>query len=86
MRVNAYGPDLYKYVLAVIFDGHVNVNLLMVAMGYADVYRGTRCQAYCRELEEAEEKAKRDRVGMWAQGDKYESPRTFRQRLKIRGD
>jgi len=33
VRVDAYGPDQYKPVLAVIWDGQVNVNLLMVAMG-----------------------------------------------------
>jgi len=86
VRVDSYGPDKYKRVLAVVWDGQVNVNLLMMAMGYAEVYRGAQCQAYCRELEDAEAKAKRDRVGMWAQGAKYESARAFRQRLKIRGD
>ena len=86
VRVDAYGPDRFHRVLAVIWDEQVNVNLLMVAMGYAEVYRGAHCQAYCRELEDAEAKARQDRVGMWAQGTKYESPRAFRQRLKIRGD
>jgi endonuclease YncB( thermonuclease family) len=86
VRVDAYGPDKYKRVLAVVLDGQINVNLLIVAMGYAEVYRGAPCQAYCRELEGAETKARRDHVGMWAQGSGYESPRTFRQRLKIRGD
>ncbi len=86
VRVDAYGPDKYKRVLAVVWDEQVNVNLLMVAMGYAEVYRGGRCQVYCRELEDAEAKARRDRVGMWAQGPNYESPRAFRHRLKIRGD
>jgi endonuclease YncB( thermonuclease family) len=71
--------------LAVIFDGQVNINLLMVAMGYAEVYRGAPCHVYCRELEEAEAKAKRDRVGMWAQGQKYESPYGFRRRVGLSG-
>jgi endonuclease YncB( thermonuclease family) len=31
--VDAYGPDKYKRVLAVVWDGQVKVNLLMVAMG-----------------------------------------------------
>ena len=86
VRVDAYGPDKYKRVLAVVWDGQINVNLLMVAMGYAEVYRGAPCQVYCRELEQAEAKARRDRVGMWAQQTTYESPRAFRQRLKIGGD
>lgn len=54
MRVDAYGPDEYKRVLAVVRDEQINVNLLMVAMGYAEVYRGAPCQLYCRELKKAE--------------------------------
>jgi endonuclease YncB( thermonuclease family) len=62
VRVDAYGPDRYHRVLAMIWDEQVNVNLLMVAMGYAEVYRGAPCQVYCQELEDAEAKARRDRV------------------------
>ncbi len=46
----------------------MNVNLLMVAMDYAAVHRGALCQAYREDLYRAEVKAKRDKVGMWAQG------------------
>ncbi len=86
VRVDAYGPDEYKRILAVVWDEQINVNLLMVAMGYAEVYRGAPCHVYCRELEDAEAKARRDRVGMWAQGAGYESPRAFRQRHRMQGD
>ncbi len=87
VRVDTYGPDRWKNrILAVIFEGQVNINLLMVAMGYAEVYRGASCQVFCRELEEAEAKARRDQVGMWVPGEKYESPAAFRRRVRIRGD
>ncbi len=86
IRVDTYGSDNYHRVLAVIWDGPVNVNLLMVAMGYAEVYRGQPCQANCRELEEAEALARQDRVGMWAQGANYESPPAFRRRMRLAGD
>ena len=86
MRVDAYGPDRYHRVLAVIWDEQVNVNLLMVAMGYAEVYRGALCQVYCRELDDAEVKARRDRVGMWKQGVSYESPAAFRRRTRLAGE
>ncbi len=33
VRVDAYGADEYKRVLAVVWDEQVNINLLMVAMG-----------------------------------------------------
>ena len=83
VRLDTYGPDRYHRVLAVIWDEQINVNLLLVAMGDAEVYRGAHCQVYCRELDDAEAKARRDRVGMWGQGDKYESPRDFRRRMRI---
>ncbi len=84
--MDAYEPDEYERVLAVVWDEQININLVMVAMGYAEVYRAVPCQVSCRELDDAEAKARRDRVGMWAQQTTYESPRAFRQRLKIGGD
>jgi micrococcal nuclease len=67
IRVDAYGPDQYHQLLGVLWDDQLNVNLLMVAMGYAEVYRGAPCQVYCQDLDQAEAQARRDRVGMWAQ-------------------
>ena len=67
-----------------VWDGPVNV--LLVAMGYAEVYRGAPCQVYCRELEQAESKTKQDRVGMWVLGNAHESPAAFRKRMRVRGD
>ncbi len=86
VRVDAYGPDEYKHILAVVWDEQINIILLMVAMGYAEVYQGAPCQVYCQELEEAETNARRGRVGMWAQVNGYKSPAAFRRRLRIRGD
>jgi micrococcal nuclease len=83
IRVDAYGPDQYKRVLAVLWDEQVN--LLMVAMGYAEIYRGAPCVVHCPELAAAEAKARQDRVGMWAQGTGYESPRDFRRRMRLSG-
>jgi len=82
VRVDAYGPDGHRCVLAVIWDGQVNVNPLLLAMGYVEVYRGATCQAYCRELEQA--KARWDRVGMWSQVS-HEGPAAFRSRLRRPG-
>ena len=58
----------------------------MVAMGYAEVCRGAPCQAYCEDLYRAEGKAKRDKVGMWVQGPRYESPAAFRRRMRLAGE
>lgn len=86
VRVDAYERDPQDHTLAILWQGEVNVNVLMVAMGFAEVYRGEPCQVYCRDLRLAELKARRDRVGMWAQVDKYESPATFRRRVRLRGE
>lgn len=86
VRVDVYGPDLYDHSLAILWHGEVNVNVLMVAMGYAEVNRAVPCQVYCRDLKLAERKARRDRLGMWVHGDRYESPVTFRRRLRVQGE
>ena len=67
-------------------DGQFVANFLMVAMGYAEVYRGAPCQVYCRELVQAEGKARHARVGMWAQGDRSESPAVSRRRMRLVGE
>ena len=86
IQVDAYGRDQYNRVLGVLWDEQLNVNLLMVAMGYAEIYRGAPCLVQCRELVTAETKARQDRVGMWAQGATYESPAVFRRRRRIQGE
>ena len=35
--MDAYGPDKYKRVLAVVWDDQINVNLMMLAVGYAEM-------------------------------------------------
>jgi micrococcal nuclease len=81
IRVETFGPDVYKRILAVVWVGDINVNLELVRAGLAERYRGARCQAYCRELLEAETQAMRTRTGMWAQ-ERYESPAVYRKRLR----
>jgi hypothetical protein len=39
IQVDAFGSERYKRILAVVRDGPVNIDLLMVVMGYAEVYR-----------------------------------------------
>ena len=85
MRVEVYGHDQYHRILAVIWDEAVNVNVLLVAMGYAEVYRGAACEVYCQEPEAAEAKARQDQMGMWGQGASYESPAQFRRRVRLQG-
>jgi len=82
VRVESFGPDAYRRLLAVLWAGEMNVNLAMVRAGLAEIYRGARCQAYCQELEEAERVARQDRLGMWTQ-DRYESPAAYRKRRRL---
>ncbi len=42
------------------------MNALLVAIGYAEVYRGAPCQVYCREVEHATRKGSRDGLEMRA--------------------
>jgi len=86
VRVVTYGWDGSDRMPAVVYLGPTNVNVEMVEQGLAEVYRGAACDAYCRDLRVAELKARRDRVGMWAQGASRESPAAFRRRLRIPGD
>jgi endonuclease YncB( thermonuclease family) len=81
VRIESFGPDIYKRLLAVIWVGATNVNIEMVRAGLAEIYKGARCQAYCRELKDAETKAQRERAGMWAL-ERYESPAAYRKRTR----
>ncbi len=84
VRVEAYGRDQYHRVLAVLWPDGRNVNVAMVRAGFAELYRGARCQAYCRELQAAEHEARQARLGMWSL-HQYESPRDYRRRLRFGG-
>jgi micrococcal nuclease len=83
IRVQVFGTDRYKRALGVVWVGKRVVNVELVRAGLAEVSRSAPCPARCRELEQAERRARRDRVGMWALGDKYESPAAFRKRMHI---
>ena len=80
VRIELFGSDAYRRLLAVIWHDGVNVNVEMVRGGFAEVYRGARCQAYCRDLADAERRAQGERAGIWAQ-EQYESPAAYRRRV-----
>jgi micrococcal nuclease len=81
IHIETFGPDVYKRLLAVLWVEKTNVNVEMVRAGLAEIYRGARCQAYCRELKDAETRAQRERAGMWAL-ERYESPAAYRKRTR----
>jgi endonuclease YncB( thermonuclease family) len=80
VRLELFGPDAHRRLLAVLWVGDTNVNVEMVRIGLAEVYRGGRCHVYCRELTEAEAAARQQRVGVWAL-ERYESPAAYRRRM-----
>ena len=80
VEIKEYGQDRYGRTLAVVFLGGKNVNLEMVKAGYAEVYRGTPAAGFdSAPYWKAEEEARAVKKEMWAQGDKYVSPREWRR-------
>ena len=67
VRLQVYGQDTSGRTLGVIWNGEVNVNVLMVMMGYAEVDRGAPCQYYCAELLEGEAWARQKKMGVWSE-------------------
>ena len=84
VRVEIYGTDRYKRLLATIFIEENDINLAMIEAGLAEVYRGPESgDSYRPQYQAAEAAARAARKGMWAQGDAYESPRAYRKRVGI---
>ena len=80
VEIKEYGLDRYGRTLGVVFLDGKNVNLEMIKAGYAEVYRGTPAAGFdSAPYWKAEEEARAAKKGMWAQGDKYVSPREWRR-------
>ena len=80
VEIKEYGLDRYGRTLGVVFLAGKNVNLEMVKAGYAEVYRGTDAKGFdSAPYWKAEGEARAAKKGMWAQGDKYVSPREWRR-------
>lgn len=80
--LKSYGTDRYNRVLAELFnnDGTL-VNLEMVKLGMAEVYRGTTEKGFdVSPYKRAESEAKRAKRGIWSLGSDYESPKEWRKR------
>ena len=76
-----YGRDHYSRVLAVVFLNGTNINLEMVKAGLAEVYQGTPAPGFDNEpYLKAEREAQAAGREMWVQGDKYVSPRQWRNK------
>ena len=76
-----YGKGHYGRRLGVIHLEGVNINLEMVSLGLAEVYRGRTPDGFNRRpYEKAEAEARRSRRGMWVQGASYRSPIDWKHR------
>jgi micrococcal nuclease len=80
VEIKEYGLDRYGRTLGVVFLDGKSVNLEMIKAGYAEVYRGNPAAGFdSGPYWKAEEEARAAKKGMWAQGDKYVSPREWRR-------
>jgi len=80
VTVKSYGTDRYGRTLGVVFVDGKNVNLEMVKVGLAEVYRGRPAPGLDIDpYWKAEAEAKNASVGMWSLGDKYMSPKEWRR-------
>ena len=80
-----YGVGGYNRVLAEVFYRDQNINLTMVRLGLAEIYRGRLPQSLdADELKQAEKEARRKGVGIWSLGTSYISPKTWRRRFLTR--
>lgn len=73
--------DPYNRPVVEIFVAGKSVNLTMIEKGYAEVYRGKTKRIDRKKFEDAETKAKQDKVGVWGQSN-YQSPTDFRKSQK----
>ena len=82
IEVQGYGAAPYpnNNIIGVIYLDGKNINLEMVRVGLAEVYRGKIPTDLDISLFlEAEKEAREARRGMWALGKKYLSPREWRE-------
>ena len=80
VSIESYGTDRYGRVLGVVYAGDTNVNLEMVRMGYAEVYRGAPAKAFDSDpYLAAENVARGQKSNIWSLGDRYLSPKDWRR-------
>jgi micrococcal nuclease len=78
--IKPYGFDRYGRILGLLVLGGKEINLEMVKMGFAEVYRGKRAKGFDpAPYIAAEKEAMEKKKGMWVQGLEYVSPRDWRK-------
>ncbi len=80
VRLKQYGTGGYNRILAEIFSGGRNINLIMVQTGMAEIYRGSLPSSFdIAAYTTAQKTAKRNRTGIWSLGKRYKSPKQWRK-------
>jgi micrococcal nuclease len=76
ITIREFGKDRYGRTLAEVYLEGRNINLEMVKAGLAKVYRGTPAPGQdLAPYWSAEAEARKQKKGMWVQGERYTSPR-----------
>ena len=76
----SYGTDRYGRTNGFVYVDSKDVNLEMVRAGLAEVYKERPGKGFDNEpYQKAEDAARRAGSGMWSLGDKYVSPRNWRE-------
>jgi len=82
VRIDIINIDHHQYI-AIIWRNKRNINLEMIREGYAEASWELLKQPYYAKFLDAEQAAKFRKKGIWRL-PKYERPRDFRRRMKIR--
>jgi micrococcal nuclease len=74
------GPHPYNHLIGEIFLGDTNINIELIKEGLAEVWREKSPEGLAIDLYlNAQEEAKKVGRGIWSLGDKYMSPRDWRE-------
>jgi endonuclease YncB( thermonuclease family) len=80
VEIETYGIDRYGNTLGVVYIDGRNINLKMLKVGLAEVYKGDLSKDFnLKPYQWEESEAKKAGRGMWILGDKYVSPREWRK-------
>lgn len=81
VKLDVMNVDQYGRTVGIVWLGNRNINREMVADGWAFSYRQYLDRAHASEYINAEEQARKDRKGLWVQGNP-DPPWNFRRTLK----
>ena len=85
IEIDGYGYLKGDLMLGMIFLDGKNINLEMVRAGLAEVYRVEPPKDLNLDpFFKAERQSRAEKKGIWIQGDGYVSPRTWRERQRVK--